>query len=119
MRIAPRIAADGARRNGIEIAANPACADRRACIAHRLAERFEQRFTFFQEHERRAPRRAWSKPGQLRQELHELFDFRTGGERGDESERANHQMSSDGGGFPSRAAAISPPGKRTNTARTI
>src|SRR5207237_10454531 len=119
VRIAPRIPADRARACGIKIAAGLARADRGRSVAHRPAEGFEQCFAFLQQYERCPPRGARPEARQLRQELHQLFDFRTGRKRSHSAE--DHTFSSVGGTSVSRSltATISAPGKRSSTARTI
>src|SRR5579871_30104 len=81
MAVAPGVAADRARIRRIEVAASPTHTDGGGSVAHGPAQWLKQRFAFLEQYERRAPGRTRAKPGQLREKLHQFFDFRSGGQR--------------------------------------
>src|SRR3990172_6856735 len=73
--VAPLVAADRARRDGVDVAAARAFDNPLDRHPHGLGEGNEQLLASFQERERSLPRRAGPEARQARQELNETLDL--------------------------------------------
>src|SRR5690606_17893132 len=74
--VAPRITANSAWRDRVEIGADLAGYEVARRLLHGLGERFEQLMAPLQKRERSLARRARSEPRQARQQLNQALDFR-------------------------------------------
>src|SRR6478752_9522883 len=117
MRIAARVAADGARALGIEIATDFTSQDGIGRLAQTVGQRLQQCVALLEQRQRRTTGRAGPKPRQFGEKLDQPLDLGTEACHQD-SESLSGMAGAISSDTTSRTATISAPGKRSNTART-